>query len=207
MLKTAMRATMLRQILLRPPTLRTSVTPLYQRTLPVLSRRYSALPSIIQKDFWLGMIPKPLRKSSPSAVLKKKFKSKEWNPATFFIIIFLLIGSMSIQMIALRNEFSAFSRRADARIGLLKEIIERIQKGEEVDVEGLLGTGDAVREKEWEEVLQEIERDDQAWKQSRKSKPDHGQNPEGTNSQAKPQVASQADPVAKPKSNAPPGFY
>jgi len=54
-------------------------------------------------------------------------------------------------MIALRNDFAAYSRRADARIGLLKEIIERIQKGEEVDVEGLLGTGDAVREQEWEE--------------------------------------------------------
>lgn len=56
-------------------------------------------------------------------------------------------------MIALRNEFAAFSRRADARIGLLKEIIERIQKGEDVDVEGLLGIGDAVREKEWEEGM------------------------------------------------------
>lgn len=58
---------------------------------------------------------------------------------------------MSIQMIALRNEFAAFSRRADAKIGLLKEIIERVQKGETVDVEGLLGTGDYQKEKEWEE--------------------------------------------------------
>ena len=58
---------------------------------------------------------------------------------------------MSIQMIALRNTSEAFSRRADAKIGLLREIIGRIQKGEEVDVEGLLGTGDGKREKEWEE--------------------------------------------------------
>jgi len=57
---------------------------------------------------------------------------------------------MSIQMIALRNEFATFTRRADAKIGLLKEIIERIKNGEEVDVEGLLGTGDPQREKEWE---------------------------------------------------------
>ena len=56
-------------------------------------------------------------------------------------------------MIALRNEFAAFSRRADAKIGLLKEIIGRIQKGEDVDVEGLLGTGDAKREQEWEEGI------------------------------------------------------
>ena len=65
----------------------------------------------------------------------------------------MLIGSMSIQMIAMRNSFAAFSRRADARIGLLREIVERIQNGEEVDVEGLLGTGDAKREKEWEEGM------------------------------------------------------
>jgi hypothetical protein len=58
---------------------------------------------------------------------------------------------MSIQMIALKNTHEAFERRSNAKIGLLREIIERIQKGEEVDVEGLLGTGDAKREKEWEE--------------------------------------------------------
>lgn len=56
-------------------------------------------------------------------------------------------------MIALRNNFAAFSRRADAKIGLLREVIERVQKGEEVDVEGLLGTGDKQREKEWEEGM------------------------------------------------------
>jgi hypothetical protein len=54
-------------------------------------------------------------------------------------------------MIALRNQFATFSRRADAKISLLKDIIERIQKGGKVDVEGLLGTGDKEREKEWEE--------------------------------------------------------
>jgi len=56
-------------------------------------------------------------------------------------------------MIALRNDFAAFSRRADAKIGLLREIIERIQKGEQVDVEGLLGTGNREREEEWEEGI------------------------------------------------------
>ena len=60
---------------------------------------------------------------------------------------------MSIQMIALKNKHDAFERRAGAKIGLLKEIIERIQNGEEVDVEGLLGTGDSKREREWEEGL------------------------------------------------------
>lgn len=54
-------------------------------------------------------------------------------------------------MIALRNDFAAFSRRADVKIGLLREIIQRVQNGEEVDVERLLGTGDSQKEKEWEE--------------------------------------------------------
>lgn len=56
-------------------------------------------------------------------------------------------------MIALKNDFAAFSRRADAKIGLLREIIEKIQNGEEVDVEGLLGTGNAQKEREWEEGM------------------------------------------------------
>lgn len=56
-------------------------------------------------------------------------------------------------MIALKNSFAAFTRRADAKIGLLKEVIERVQKGEDVDVEGLLGTGDKKREAEWEEGM------------------------------------------------------
>lgn len=63
----------------------------------------------------------------------------------------MLIGSNAIQLIALKNDFVAFSRKADAKIGLLREVIERVQNGEEVDVAGLLGTGDKEQEKEWEE--------------------------------------------------------
>ncbi|KAI9707444.1 MAG: hypothetical protein M1836_000405 [Candelina mexicana] len=66
-------------------------------------------------------------------------------------------------MIALRNEFLNFSRKADAKIGLLKEVIKRVQRGEDVDVEGLLGTGDSEKEKEWEDVLREIEHEDALW--------------------------------------------
>lgn len=109
------------------------------------------------------MIPKPFRRRSEPTVdwgVKKKPKSKEWNPATFFIIIFLFIGSMSIQMIALRRDFDTFMRRSEVHIGLLREVVEKLQRGEEVDVRKTLGTGDAEKEKEWEEVLREIERDD-----------------------------------------------
>ena len=63
----------------------------------------------------------------------------------------MLIGSNAIQMISLRNDFANFSRKADAKIGLLKEVLDRIQSGEDVDVRDLLGTGDPEQEQEWED--------------------------------------------------------
>jgi hypothetical protein len=62
-----------------------------------------------------------------------------------------LIGSMSIQMILLRKNFAAFTRQSDVRIGLLREVVEKIQRGEDVDVEKVLGTGDLEKEAEWQE--------------------------------------------------------
>ncbi|EHK18848.1 uncharacterized protein TRIVIDRAFT_157707 [Trichoderma virens Gv29-8] len=94
---------------------------------------------------------------------RKKLKAKakkEWNPATYFIVMFLFIGSMSIQMIALRNQTERYMRQSALRIAQLREVVRRIQNGEDVDVEKVLGTGDAQKETEWEEVLQAIERDE-----------------------------------------------
>jgi hypothetical protein len=113
-------------------------------------RAASSLPILMQPSFWKAMVPKPFRKSSdPSA--KKNVKSKDWNPATFFIVIFLFIGSMSIQQIALKKSFETFTRQSDVRIGLLRGVVEKLQKGEEVDVEKVLGTGDAQKEVEWQQ--------------------------------------------------------
>ncbi|OTB06865.1 hypothetical protein M426DRAFT_9292 [Hypoxylon sp. CI-4A] len=158
-------------------------------------RNASSAPSITQASFWKGMIPKPFRRQPQSSVewgvQKKKQKSKEWNPATFFIIIFLFIGSMSIQMIALKRDFDTFMRRSEVRIGLLREVIEKLQKGEEVDVEKTLGTGDAEKEKEWEEVLREIERDD-ILKNTKKSEKTKQQSaPPSTKTESKPLVSSE----------------
>ena len=63
----------------------------------------------------------------------------------------MLIGSQGINMIALKNDYTIFSRKADAKIALLKEVIEKIQRGEEVDVEKALGTGDEAQEQEWKD--------------------------------------------------------
>lgn len=105
--------------------------------------------TVVQGSFWKSLIPKPLRKKNVSR--KKTSKNQEWNPATYFIVMFLLIGSMSIQMIALRNQTERYMRRSTVRIGQLREVVKRIQNGEDVDVDKILGTGDAQKEADWDE--------------------------------------------------------
>ncbi|EPE03156.1 hypothetical protein F503_01492 [Ophiostoma piceae UAMH 11346] len=96
--------------------------------------------------------------------------AKEWNPATFYIFFFLFVGSMAIQMITLKKDFNTFMRQSEVKIGLLKEVVERIQKGETVDVERILGTGDPRQEAEWEAVLREIQRDETSRASKRQEK-------------------------------------
>lgn len=54
-------------------------------------------------------------------------------------------------MLTLRNEYTTFSRKSDQKIALLKEVIEKVQRGEDVDVEKVLGTGDETQEQEWKD--------------------------------------------------------
>lgn len=54
-------------------------------------------------------------------------------------------------MIALRTDFKNFSRKADVKIGLLQDAIDRLHRGEDVDVERLLGTGNEQQEREWDD--------------------------------------------------------
>ena len=110
-----------------------------------------SLPRVAHTSLWQSIVPKPFRQPKQQSNTSKREPKKERNPATFFLVISLLIGSNAIQMISLRTDLVTFSRKAEAKIALLKEVIERVQKGEDVDVEGLLGTGDKEKEKEWQE--------------------------------------------------------
>ena len=92
-----------------------------------------------------SMIPKPLKTRSEQP------RRKEWNPATPYIILGLLVGSQAIQILWLKQERTHNLRRAEAKIGVLREVIERVQRGEDVSVEAALGTGDAADEREWAE--------------------------------------------------------
>lgn len=110
--------------------------------------RHLSIPRIIQPSFWASMIPKPLRPSTTDPASPPR-APKDWNPATPYIILGLLVGSQAIQILWLKQERGHEMRRAEAKIGILREVIERVQRGEKVDVEGVLGTGDAVQEGEW----------------------------------------------------------
>lgn len=66
-------------------------------------------------------------------------------------------------MLVLKNEYATFSRKADLKIKLLKDVLDRVQRGENVDVEKVLGTGDEEQEEEWRDVIRELEEEDQLW--------------------------------------------
>ncbi|UNI21441.1 hypothetical protein JDV02_007432 [Purpureocillium takamizusanense] len=137
---------------------------------PCIGLRYAstaAPASVADTGFWKSLVPKPLRKENRQSLRKK---SKEWNPATYFIVMFLFIGSMSIQMIALRKQTEQYARQSSNRIAQLREVVQRIQNGEDVDVEKALGTGDPQKEAEWEEVLRAIEKDEPSRKPHKEKK-------------------------------------
>ena len=54
----------------------------------------------------------------------------------------------------------SFSRKTDAKLALLREVVQKVKNGEEVDVKRALGTGDPKAEAEWEEVVKELESTD-----------------------------------------------
>jgi hypothetical protein len=151
----------MRQILRTPASCRSVLSSLparQTRTFAVAlpQTRFLSTPTILRPSFWSSMIPKPLKDRSSSSAPR----SREWNPATPFIILSLLVGSQAIQILWLKQERAHALRKADAKIGLLREVIERVQNGEDVDVEKVLGTGDERLEREWHEVLREVKEEE-----------------------------------------------
>lgn len=118
----------------------------------------SHLPRVASPSFWRSLVPKALRSDGEAG--PKKLKSKGWNPATIFIVLGILVGSNAINILALRREMLNFSRKTEAKLTVLREVLQRVKNGEDVDVERMLGTGNPEQEKEWENVMNEIENTD-----------------------------------------------
>ncbi|TGZ83913.1 hypothetical protein EX30DRAFT_369227 [Ascodesmis nigricans] len=100
---------------------------------------------------------------SPTPTVPKAVVRRDWNPATFFIWIFLLIGSQAIHILRVKHDRAEYVRKSEARIGMLAEVVKRLQRGEKVDVKKVLGTGKQKDEVDWEQALKEIEEEDRLW--------------------------------------------
>lgn len=158
--------TVLTNMAIRSPCRLTELSALRQHftTGITLASQTSTLPRIASPSIWHSLVPKAFRRPDDlisvaereKAQKERANKPKEWNPATFFIAMAVLIGSNAIQGIALRNERLKFTRRTDAKLELLRETIDRVRKGEDVDVEKLLGAGDPAKENEWEEGVYHV---------------------------------------------------
>ncbi|RMZ34295.1 hypothetical protein D0859_01523 [Hortaea werneckii] len=124
----------------------------------------SRLPRIASPSLWSSLIPRAFRRSSleelEAQAAAQNAKPKEWNPYTIFILLAIVVGSNAINTLALRNEMLNYNRKTDAKLELLREVVQRIKDGEDVDVKKMLGTGDAQAEKEWEEVMRDLENTD-----------------------------------------------
>ncbi|KAK5171766.1 uncharacterized protein LTR77_003402 [Saxophila tyrrhenica] len=156
-----------------------------KRQQPAIKRFYSApanesaLPRVATPSFWSSLVPKPLRRQQPSLeesattpprpgfLSRVCTRPRDWNPYTIFILLGLLAGSNAIQILALRNDMLKYTRQTEAKLGLLREVVQKVKNGEEVDVRKALGTGDEQTEREWEEMVKELEETDtviEGWK-------------------------------------------
>lgn len=65
----------------------------------------------------------------------------------------------------LKTDYQVFVRRADTRITQLRHVIERVQRGEEVDVAAELGTGIPREEQAWKELFDGFRKEQQDWQE------------------------------------------
>jgi hypothetical protein len=68
----------------------------------------------------------------------------------------MLTGNASIHLIRVKRDMNLYSRKADQKVELLRGVIQRVQEGEEFDVEKALGTGDKRMEEEWFDGTSEV---------------------------------------------------
>ncbi|WEW58824.1 hypothetical protein PRK78_004292 [Emydomyces testavorans] len=138
----------------------------------------SSIPRIAEPSVWTAMIPKFIRRDWRASQWGAS-KTKERNPATYFIVMFILVGSQALRMVQIKNDHANYVRSTEAKIRVLREVIERLQKGEDVDVRKMLGTGNEAAEREWEDVLEEIVQEEEHWRsRTRESESRSGAPPE-----------------------------
>lgn len=100
--------------------------------------------------------PKQPKQPKPKTAPEAKAGDTDWSPQTFYIIALLIIGSNAMKLVSERQTAAAYSRNTKARIGILKDAIERVHRGEKVDLKRIFGTGNEQDEEEWEEGMLKV---------------------------------------------------
>jgi hypothetical protein len=130
------------------------------------------LPRFAQPNLWSSLVPRFLRRSheQPESIPNSsRFRLWLRNPSTFLIALAMFTGSQAIQVMQLRSDAEERRQTAQRRIDTLREVIDKVQRGEEVDLRKELGTGNPQAEKEWQDVIDQIP-DDSFWLPSKLKK-------------------------------------
>ncbi|ODQ53453.1 hypothetical protein SAICODRAFT_7167 [Saitoella complicata NRRL Y-17804] len=103
-------------------------------------------------------------KRPSNALVKPSFwKRTKQHPSTPFIILWGIVGSQAIHLITIRNFHKDLTAKGNARISALRDVLERLKQGEEVDVKKELGAGVHHVEQEWTDILKNIEEEEREW--------------------------------------------
>lgn len=112
-----------------------------------------------------NMKPSLISSEVAAAPFKKStFRTKVKNPMVPLLILVSLISSALIKVAGYQQEYEALKRSGETKIGVLKTIIDRLEKGEVFDVQKeieFLHTSDA--DKSLEELMKEIEQAESEW--------------------------------------------
>lgn len=108
-------------------------------------------------------------------------------------------------MVSLKTRRLNYQRSVEAKLSLLREVIGKVQRGENVDVEAMLGTGDPEREKEWEEVMKALEQDIDIWE--KKAPRGAVTEAEAGKDKSSAQTVQSSEQAKEPSDNRKPGFY
>ncbi|ORY83806.1 hypothetical protein BCR37DRAFT_280681 [Protomyces lactucae-debilis] len=79
------------------------------------------------------------------------WKSHVDNTVQF--VLWASFGSAAIHLINIKQAYAEKERKLDTKIGILRNVIDRIGKGEQVDVGRELKVGKTEEEREWEEMM------------------------------------------------------
>ena len=95
--------------------------------------------SVLHSSFWASLLPRRFRLGAAAA--QPAVLSHRRQEATSFVVLSMFVGSMAIHQLTARREAETFARKSARRVAQLKDVVDRLQRGEQVDMVAALGSG------------------------------------------------------------------